>query len=478
MIGTGAGAALLDRQTREGLVIPDYGGYCFAGVPGAVADVLDVHRDVGPTLPRGVFSGVDTDVSNVVVVLLDGLGWRRWRRDAGDHRFLSRLRDRGRVTPLTTVCPSSTATAITTVHTAATPAEHGVLGWDVRLPAYDTVVGAFPHAVREDVASARAEADESAAEVSSDGGPGAETTSDGGTGAGVSGDGVAGTATSSDGGTARETSGDRTPPLPSSELVAADPIYPALREAGVESRVVQPAGTLGTDYADATFRGATPVPADGPAETAESLRETLESADGPSYTYVYLPQIDATSHAHGTDSGAYLDALATTTRHLSRELYDRLDPDVAAETLLLVTADHGMVDFEPGPAGCLDLRDIDAVEEALARDQAGRPVPPFADPRLTHVDVRDGEREAAVEALESRGVRVFTRETVREMGLYGDDHGPVFERRCGDLVLTHPELKLVHPATAKVRGHVGMHGGPTPGEMLVPFAAAKLSALQ
>ncbi|MFC7196310.1 alkaline phosphatase family protein [Halosimplex aquaticum] len=319
MLRTGDAAALLDRQTHEGMVVPDYGGYCFANVPGTVGDVFDV--DVGRSLPTDVFGGVDTDVSHVVVVLLDGLGWRRWRRDSEDHRFLSRLGERGSVTPLTTVCPSSTATAITTVHTGATPAEHGVLGWDVHLPEHGDIVGAFPHAVREDVVG--------------------------------------------------DVAGGRTPATESADLVAADPVYPTLVDAGVEAHVVQGSETLGTDYADATFGGAEQVPADGPRETARAVRRVVESADGQTYTYAYLPQLDATSHEFGTDSGAYHDALATLTRCLSRELYDRLDPETAAETLLVATADHGMVDLEPGPAGCLDLSTVDGVTAGLKRRPSG-----------------------------------------------------------------------------------------------------------
>ncbi|WP_436925906.1 alkaline phosphatase family protein [Halosimplex amylolyticum] len=422
---TDASAALLDRQSHDGMVVPDYEGYCLANVPGTAAGALGV--DVGRSLPAGLPIDIDADVSHVVVVLLDGLGWQRWRRDGNDHRFLSRLAERGAVTPLTSVCPSSTATAITTLHTAATPAEHGVLGWDVHLAEHDDIVGAFPHTVREDVA---------------------------------------------------DPAGDRMPTVESAELVAAEPVYPTLADAGVAAHVVQGPETLGTDYADATFRGAEQTPADGPRETARAVRRVLESARGQTYTYAYLPQLDATSHEFGTDSGAYHDALATLTRCLSLELYDRLDSDTAAETLLIATADHGMVDLEPGPAGCLDLSTVDGLTDGLERRPSGEPTPPFADPRLTHLAVRDGAVHDVVDALEPHGVDAFTREEVRELGLYGLDHGPVFERRSGDLVLTHPNRKLVHPAVENVVSHVGMHGGLTPREMVVPFAAARLSDLQ
>jgi hypothetical protein len=124
-----AAAALLDRQRRDGVVVPDYDGYCFANVPGTVGDAFGV--DVGRGLPEDALAGVETGVSHVVVVMLDALGWHRFHRDAADHRLLSRLRERGTVTPLTSVASASTAPAITSVHTGTPPATHGVLGCDV-----------------------------------------------------------------------------------------------------------------------------------------------------------------------------------------------------------------------------------------------------------------------------------------------------------------------------------------------------------
>ncbi|PSQ28319.1 hypothetical protein BRD06_04220 [Halobacteriales archaeon QS_9_67_15] len=246
----------------------------------------------------------------------------------------------------------------------------------------------------------------------------------------------------------------------------------------VDAAVVQSADTLGTAYADATFEGATQVPVDDVVHGATALRERLESVDGPSYTYCYVSDLDSASHDYGTDSAAYHDALATATRALSRALYDDLDPATADETLLVVTADHGFVDFEPGPEGCLDVFSIDAVTESLARTSSGDPVRPWGDYRFLHLAVRDGAVDRACRALEAHGATVLTREGARDCGCFGPEAGPVFDRRCGDLVCTHPDLKLVYPSAESIVPKTGMHGGPTPREMVVPFAAARLSNLQ
>jgi len=142
------------------------------------------------------------------------------------------------------------------------------------------------------------------------------------------------------------------------------------------------------------------------------------------------------------------------------------------------SADHGLVDLEPGSAGCIDVLSVERVADALARGPSGEPFHPWGDHRLLHLAVQRGEQNRVRAALESRGVTVFTRKEVRELGLYGTATGPALDRRCGDLVCTHPDRKLVSPSNRKAVPKIGMHGGPTARETLVPFAAVRLSELR
>jgi hypothetical protein len=135
-------ARLRDECLDDGLLFPDYERYCFAGVPGTVGEVLGA--DVGTSLPEDVLAGVDTDVENVVCVLVDGLGYDCWVRDRREHGFLDRVTEEGTVTPLTSIYHAETAAAITTVHTGDTAAEHGLLGWDVYLDEPGFVLETLP----------------------------------------------------------------------------------------------------------------------------------------------------------------------------------------------------------------------------------------------------------------------------------------------------------------------------------------------
>jgi hypothetical protein len=148
MLRTDLAASLRDRFEDDGFLFPDYDGYCFANVPGSAALLLDA--DLGRSLPVDTFEGVDTDgVETVLVVLVDGFGWTQWRREREHHAFLDRLSEAARVTPLTSIYPSETAAAITTFHTGALPAEHGVVGWNVHDPAFGETFEALPFLTKD-----------------------------------------------------------------------------------------------------------------------------------------------------------------------------------------------------------------------------------------------------------------------------------------------------------------------------------------
>src|ERR1051325_3169656 len=82
---------------------------------------------------------VDAEVRNVVLLIIDGLGDNYLaRRDKGSE--LARRRRRS----LSSVFPSTTASAITTSYTGRTPLEHGLTGWFVYFGAAGCGSAALP----------------------------------------------------------------------------------------------------------------------------------------------------------------------------------------------------------------------------------------------------------------------------------------------------------------------------------------------
>jgi len=92
----------------------------------------------------------------VVVLLLDGLGANQLHRfilaGNGQH-FLARHPWQ----KITTICPATTAAAVTTLATGASPTEHAILGWHLHLPDLGMVGTILPFVTRLDTPIANEE---------------------------------------------------------------------------------------------------------------------------------------------------------------------------------------------------------------------------------------------------------------------------------------------------------------------------------
>jgi Type I phosphodiesterase / nucleotide pyrophosphatase len=106
--------------------LPDYSGGCIANLLGALRR-LD---DPPPWMPAPV-----AGAEQVVLLVLDGLGWHQLR--AREHFAPTLCGMAGG--PITSVVPTTTATALTSITTGAPPAVHGVVGYRVRIGAHDVL---------------------------------------------------------------------------------------------------------------------------------------------------------------------------------------------------------------------------------------------------------------------------------------------------------------------------------------------------
>lgn len=102
-------------MTRPTPVVPDYGGACIASV---VPAVLGGRTE--PWLPAPV-----VDARQVVLLVLDGLGWEQLCARPQHAPVLTGMAGG----PLTSVAPSTTSAALTSISTGRPPAEHGILGY-------------------------------------------------------------------------------------------------------------------------------------------------------------------------------------------------------------------------------------------------------------------------------------------------------------------------------------------------------------
>jgi hypothetical protein len=100
-------------------VVPDYGGACISNV---VPALLEPGSEPPPWFPAGAI-----DADQVVLLVLDGLGWDQLQARQALAPTLCGMAGG----PIASVVPSNTATALTSIATGLTPGEHGVVGYRV-----------------------------------------------------------------------------------------------------------------------------------------------------------------------------------------------------------------------------------------------------------------------------------------------------------------------------------------------------------
>ena len=234
---------------------------------------------------------------NLVLLLIDGLGDNYLARRGAGGELARRRR-----AALSSVFPSTTASAVTTTFTGCTPLEHGLTGWFTYFGAAGCVAAALPFSSRGDFLPL----------------------------------GLRGVAPA--------------------DVYRAQSLFASLP---VRSIVVSPREIIDSAYNRHHCRGAERRAYDDLEGLVRETEGALKSGDERKFVYVYWPQYDTVSHQHGSESAQAAAQLAAID-----EAFGGLLARVAGtETAIVATADHGFVDCPPGD--CLALEDAPGLSAML-----------------------------------------------------------------------------------------------------------------
>ena len=380
-------------------VLPDYAGGGVVNLMSSIAAALGSGSPYPPltALPPQALAGA----RHLVLLVVDGLG----------HAFLS-ARDgalrRHLVGPLTSVFPSTTASAIPTFLTGLAPQQHGLTGWNMYFRELGAVVAPLPYRLRTGRHALRD--------------------------AGV------------------------TP----AQLFGLTPLFDRLP---VASHVVSPRQIVHSDFNVALAGKARRHGYESLDEMFALIAGLLRIEAPRSYIHAYWPQLDSLAHAHGVASDAVAQAFAELDAGFARLA------DIARQTgsRIVVTADHGFIDTSE--ADTIDLDDHPGLRETLL-------LPLCGEPRVAYAYVRSG-REAQFEDylrthLAGRVDAIPSEAVVREGWLGPGAPHPGLRDRLGDYVLIPRGRAILRDwlAGEERYTHVGVHGGLSPAEMIVPLVVA------
>jgi len=135
-------------------IYPNYqGGTTLASLPASICRWLDADTFGLPPLTQIYLDALDERYQRVILVLVDGLGldWflnyvARERKKPAHERIWSNLLPDALLAPLTSIVPSTTSSALTTLWTGETTLRHAITGYESWLKEYGVVANMITHA--------------------------------------------------------------------------------------------------------------------------------------------------------------------------------------------------------------------------------------------------------------------------------------------------------------------------------------------
>lgn len=405
-----------------GLVVPDYGTSTIANIPATIARLLGVQAGGLPPLSADLWQPLleKQDIQRVVLLLVDGMGQNLIDSATDGTSWLKQeATTSGRIT---SVFPSTTVNALSTLWTAAAPAQHGLVGLELFFPQMGVVgqmLALTPSFMWAPDALMRAGLDPYTFL-----------------------------------------------PVPGfAELLA---------EGGIETYAVKDYKLVNSSLSKMHSRGVKEgVGIVAAADMMWRLRELLErNQDRKMYISAYWAAVDTLSHRHGFDHPAVAAELSSFLLLFKTGLLERLSPAARRGTLVILTADHGQIKTPLEKR--VYIEDHPQLKERLLMRAAG-------EPHTSYLYVRHGQKQAVIDYvnqfLNYAAVAIDADEALQE-GLFGPQpHSREVGQRIGDVIVTCRDgySLLSRNGDQFVSEFVGRHGGLTKDEMEVPFFAFYLS---
>ena len=411
-------------ELADGHLFPNYGGFSLANLPTTVTRLLGVPGfGIGP-LDESLLASLGGPYKKVVFLLVDALGLKQLTQwmSADPDLIWAKYLDRAFFTPLTSISPSTTASALTTLWTGVAPATHGIIGYEMWAKEFGMVMNNILHSA----ASARADV----------------------------------------GGLAR--SG-----FESSAFLDRPLLGPHLRQHKVTPAVFM--------HYSITRSGLSSMQLDevdlksyvDEADLCISLADYLNGRVGiRDYAYVYYSDIDTLMHRFSADDSRVPFQFSMFSRLFETAFLNNLSPKVAKDTLLILTADHGSIATPIDPR--YDLNNHPQLKSMLVMQ-------PTCENRLAFLFIKQGKMGVVRDYFARTWpdeFLLYEPDEALESGLFGPKPFKDQTReRLGDLVVVAKDNAYLWWAP-KANHMAGRHGGLSRQEMLVPFYALPLGQLK
>lgn len=403
----------------EEIIFPYYDGLSLPNITQSIAQILGAPFSPAVPLQDAVWQGDVLQAKRVVLFLMDGMGYKHLRMLMADDPALAQIvadlsggRD---PVPLTSVAPSTTVVALTSLWTGKPTGATGITGTAMFLKEVSLLA---------DMLSMTPLHGRLPSDILVDWGAAPET------------------------------------------LVQTSGFGEHLTAHDIDSYVVTNKAYRGAGLSRILNRGTTHyIPILSYSDAMVRFRNTLRKTRGEHcYIWMYWSGVDSSAHNYG----AHSEETNTEIKARLSELRDALQDDAIRDeqTLLLLLADHGHYDSVTP----IDLGADDIIANALQMSIAG-------DERHGYAYLQHGTLDTVKAHINEKYANTLTYLDTQEAiqaGYFGEDITPATAYRTGDLILLP---RLGHILSDPILGTLPMisrHAGLSDWEMLVPFMWQRL----
>ncbi len=413
---------LIDSTKLQGFVTPRYDGHCISNIPDTIFKMLGLKSN-NPLRMEEIYD-IGDGVENVIFLLLDGAGFRLLEQAESRLMLpsLGNLFGRSFSGAITSVFPSTTATALTSINTGLTPQEHGVLGYTSYFRDFGSVINMLKFAPisNEDV-----------------------SLFDGG--------------------------------MEPWMIISGTTIHERLHKEGIGSFMYVGNPIRNNGLSNIVNRGAEVMPYFTPTDMFVRLRKNLEKNGSGTFHFAYISTPDKIAHMRGPFTDEFAGEVNTILYSLKSELIEKLESGVGKKTAIVISADHGHAQINREHV--FDLAKSRELSNLLAR-------PPTGDSRAFFMSTRSGCTDAVIDYFEKylkNMFSIFRSKDLLDAGVLGSGSpSSETEDRIGDLIaVARNDASFENSNLSVIQKSNGVwlegrHGGLSENEMLVPLIASRL----
>jgi hypothetical protein len=410
------------QSGTQAFVFPSYAGFSIINIPSTICRLFNIPGLGAEPLSNDLISPIREmgDIRKIILIVVDALALhrlQRWMID-GTAPVWQNLADKGFFTAITSIVPSTTSAALTSLWTGRSPTEHGITGYEMWMKEYGLVINTILHSpmsFKEDTGSlVKAGFDPQ-------------------------------------------------------KFLAATTLGTHLESHNIPTFALQHRSIISSGLSKMFFQDVKSQGFYSSSDLWVNLRQLLENRQGERfYAYVYWSEIDSLGHRYGPDDERTASEFSNLSHTFERLFLNRLSREARQDTLLLLTADHGQITTHRKPA--FEVYQNEPFWQCLH-------IQPTGENRLAYLYLRPGQSNAISQVIEENWPGQFSlvssAEAV-EAGLFGPGtpHTSLLDR-LGDTILVSRDTAYLW--WGKEENHlVGRHGGLHPEEMLVPFLAVQL----